>query len=412
MRFLVSADETGSIKELYASRGVDTSKKESILPKLLQNFLQPGEHSNVRNRVVHFRQYNHSWLVATRFGGMVSIYDLASETAECLLLHTYALPVDSLDRPISLLTFEEHEFIMVAFESGVLFVIRLDATFLRPPLRLQVCDNSKNTKPLCAFVANPYAAGVFAYGGKETDLKVIRMFLASRKFEDSDFSDAACWKTKVLFAAENVEPDHLGIVCPIDISAILFQKEAPKKGFCLVTATKTGHIHKYNTVEDQVPIGSYKVCENPILTMNFATEAQHQVIVTDKHTFVARLSLVEVNAKGQRIVSASAGTFYRPTLKVLGKYTEGGNTGAIFGVDISLDANIVAFGGLDRYLRVFDITSRKLLCKVYLGTQVSCLEIMDDADDDEANEAREDDEVWNQLGSADEKAVKKPKIEA
>ena len=146
--------------------------------------------------------------------------------------------------------------------------------------------------------------------------------------------------------------------------------------------------------------------------MNFATEAQHQVIVTDKHTFVARLSLVEVNAKGQRIVSASAGTFYRPTLKVLGKYTEGGNTGAIFGVDISLDANIVAFGGLDRYLRVFDITSRKLLCKVYLGTQVSCLEIMDDADDDEANEAREDDEVWNQLASTDEKAVKKQKIEA
>lgn len=417
MRFLASADEIGNIKEIYCSRGVDTSKKDGKRPKLVRNFLQSGEHTNVRNRVVEFKQYNHNWLVVTRLGGLVSIYDLASELDQCALLHTYVLPVDKGDEPVSLLTFEQHEFMMVAFESGSVFVIRFQkqqqSQFLFTPLHLKLRQELHDLKRLTAFVANPYSPGVFACGGRNTDLQIIRMFAANKKFKEADFTSVSAWEPKVLFQAENVEPDHLGIECPIWISKILFQKDSKRKGFRLITATRHGHINKYDTVEDTEPIGSYKVIEKPIITLKFATELQEQIIISDTHTFVVRLSLVDVDAKARKIVSASAGTFYRPGLKLLGKYSEGGNTGAINGVDVSMDANIVAFGGLDRYLRVFDISTRKLLSKVYLGTQVSCLEIIDDEngeDTESSLEAKDEEAFWDNLESAqDNRGPKKRK---
>ena len=83
----------------------------------------------------------------------------------------------------------------------------------------------------------------------------------------------------------------------------------------------------------------------------------------------------------------------------MGKFT-GGNTGATFGVHIY--ERIVAFAGLDRYLRVFDLESREILAKVYLGVEVSALLILDDEDteDEETKNAKEeedDEELWNQL---------------
>lgn len=411
MRLLVSADETGNIKEVYTSRGVDTSIKGGKQPNLVQNFLQQGDNTNVRHRVACFKQYKHNWLIAARLSGYVTIYDLASESAECELLHTYQLPVEALDRPISIVNFEDHDFTMVAFESGSVFVIYFkEDGFLFEPLQLKLRQNPDEPKPLGDFVAHPTSFGVFACGGKKSDLQVIRLFGARKKFKEADFSTPENWTPKILFEAENVEPDHLGIECPIAISKILFQKS--KKGYRLVTATRTGHIRTYDSNEDTEPTGSYKVCDKAILTLKFATSDEESIIISDQHTFVVRLSLVEIDAKAQKIVSASAGTFWKPSLKLLGKYSEGGNTGAINGVDVSHDANIVAFGGLDRYLRVFDITSRKLLSKVYLGTQISCLEIMDDEDDEEdteeSQETKEEKEFWDKL---EEPEPKKRKVE-
>lgn len=409
MRLLVSADETGNIKELYTSRGVDTSIKGGKQPKLVQNFLLTGDHTNVRHRVSCFKQYKHNWLIAARLSGFISIYDLASESSECALLHTYDLPVEALDRPINIINFEDHDFTMIAFESGSVFVIHFkDDGFLFEPLQLKLRQNPDEPKPLGDFIAHPTSFGVFACGGRKTDLQVIRLFAARKKFKESDFTSADKWQPKILFEAENVEPDHLGIECPIAISKILFQTS--KKGYRLVTATRTGHIRKYDSNEDTEPIGSYKVCDKAILSLKFANEDEDLIIISDQHTFVVKLSLVEIDAKAQRIVSASAGTFWKSSLKLLGKYSEGGNTGAIYGVDVSFDANIVAFGGLDRYLRVFDINSRKLLSKVYLGTQISCLEIMDDEDDEEeteeTQEAKEEEEFWDKLEEPESKKRK------
>lgn len=398
MRFLVSADETGNIKEVESKSGVDTSKKDGPQPDLVQNILQKSDVTNVKNRIVNMVTFLDKWIVSARLGGYVTIYDTynSSEIPEenFNLLHSYQLPAE---KPISITKFEKWDFVIVAFESSEVFVLYFNGgEFDVEPLKIEIPPRTEGKLlTLSAFTANPYVPGVFACGGKDNDLQVLQLFdKKKKKFGKKDFLTP--WPVKVLFQAENVEPDHLDLEVPIWISGILFCADAPKKGFRLVTSTRHGHIRKYNTVEDAEPTDSYKVCEKPILTLTFATKEQDEILVSDTHTFVARFSLTKVDAKAHRIVSASAGTFYKPSLKLLGKYS-GGNTGAIHGVDVY--GGFVALGGLDRYLRVFDIQTRQLVVKIYLGTQISALLITDGEGDvtEEAKEKEEEEQFWNDL---------------
>lgn len=415
MRFLVSADETGNIKEVVCGRGVDTSIKNGVQPELVQNILETSEVTNVKNRIVHLTTFQEKWIVLTRLGGYVTVYannnspELPEENHT--LLHTYKLPVDHADKPIALIKFEESDFALVAFESSVVFVVAFNnGKFDIDPISIAIPPRVEGKKlELSAFVHNPYARGIFACGGKDNDLQVLKLFEKKKKFTSKDFKSSSAWKVKVLFQAENVEPDHLDLEVPIWISGILFCKDTPKKGYKLVTSTRHGHIRKYNTEEDTEPTDSYKVCDKPIITLTFATEEQDEILITDTHTYVVRLSLTKVDAKAHRIVSASAGTFFKPSLKLLGKYSEGGNTGAIHGVDVAIAKGIVAFGGLDRYLRVFNIQTRAMISKVYLGTQISAITILDSSDGDEESEEKkreleaekDDEEFWNDLGEED-----------
>lgn len=419
MRFFVSSDETGNIKEVICDSGVDTSKKDGAQPELVINILPSSDITNVKNRIVHMATFQEKWIVSTRLGGYVSVYDMynSSEMPEenYNILHNYKLPLENGDKPVALIKFEKHDYVMVAFESSVVFVIyfnggKFDVEPISISIPMTQAKENEERPTLTAFVQNQDEPGIFASGGKHNDLQVLKIFDRKKKFTAKDFKSPTKWKVEVLFLAENVEPDHLGIEAPIWISGILFCKDAPKKGYKLVTSTRYGNIRKYDTVEDSEPTGSYKVCDKPIVTLNFATKEQDEIIISDTHTFVARLSLTKVDAKAQRIVSASAGTFYKPSLKLLGKYTEGGNTGAIHGVDVDLSNDIVAFGGLDRYLRVFNVHTRALILKVYLGTQISSLIILDASNATDASketkrelEANDDDEnFWNDLDNEKE----------
>lgn len=405
MRVLASADEIGNVKEIVCARGTDTSQKDGQQPELVQNMLPSGELTTVKTRIARLALFDDRWILAARLGGQLSVYDYNTEDHE--LLHSYTLDVEQGDKPIALVNFEEHDFAMVAFESATVFAVYFNnGAFDVAPLRLALPPRqTKDDSSISAFQKNPYVPGIFAYGGNKNDLQIVRLFKKDKTFSAADFAHE--WKVKVVFQAENVEPDHLGLDVPIWITNILFCRDAPKSGYSLVTATRYGHVRKYNTKEDSEPTELYKVCDNAIVTLTFASEAQDEIIITDTHTFVARLSLTEIHKKAQRIVSASAGTFFRPSLKLLGKYSEGGNTGAIHAVDV-LDG-VVAFAGLDRYLRVFDVASRKLLAKVYLGTQTASL-VLTNGGDGAKRDAEEDEDFWNELEAPAQIQKKKRKI--
>ncbi|QRG40392.1 hypothetical protein FDK38_004862 [Candidozyma auris] len=422
MKFLVSSDETGNLKEVVCAEGTDTSSKEAIQPELVRSILTQSDYTNVRTRITHMTVVK-DILVTARMGGIVNFYSISADESHeyGATLQTYKLNCDEGSNPVSLIHLEALGCLMVALDSAEVFVLSIEGGQTEIPVSLRLPGRSgKNSQPISVFVQNPYEPGIFAYGGKCNDLQVVKLFDKKRMKNGAKiFNSGSRVTPEVVFQAENVEPDHLGLDVPVWITGILFQKNAGKKGFKMVTSTGYGQIRLYDTSLEEEPIGSYKICEKPIRVLQFATDHEDEVIVADSHNFVARVSLFKVDAKAERIVSASAGTFYKPSLKILGKYSKGGNTGAINSIARSPSRNVVATGGLDRYLRVFDVQTRNLLAKVYLGTQISSLLFIEDdglsnLDRDQAESALEDqndDEIWEQLdhnaGSDDDLKITK-----
>lgn len=381
MKILVTSDDTGAVKEVICSRGTDTSKQDARQPKSIKNICsEPG--ASVRTRILHMVNFKSTFLVTSRLGGSVTIYDLNHEEYE--LIHTYQLPISNEDKPISLIELEEFDVVVVAFESGKVFFINLNnGLFDLDPIEIEL----PGKKGISAFINNPHEAGIFACGGKENDARVIRLFkgeISKEIFESGNKQEF--FKAEVLFTARNVKNDHLDLRPPIWISKIRFFEEKPKDGYKFVTSTRYGQIRIYDTTHGKRPIHDFKVCEKPIVTLNFA-DSEEEIIISDTHNLVAKYSLTQIDSKAFKTLSASAGEIIKPVTKLMGKFAAGGNTGAIVGVDIF--DQIISTGGLDRYLRVYDINSRDIFAKVYLGVQVSDVLMLDSEDEEEEEDESE-----------------------
>lgn len=425
MKLLVTSDDTGSVKEVVCSRGTDTSKQDATQPKAIRNVCaEPG--ASISNRILQMINFKSTFLVTSRLGGQVAVYDINHEDYE--LIHTYQLPTSDDDKPVSLIEYEEYDVVLVAYESGCIYIINFNnGNFDLKPIEIKLPGN----KRISAFIHNPHADGIFACGGKENDARVVRLFkgeITTKVFETENKEDF--FKPEVIFTARNVKNDHLDLRPPIWISKILFFKEGPKDGFKFLTATRYGQVRIYDTTHGKRPIHDYKVCEKPIVTLHFADSREEEIIISDTHNLVAKYSLTKIDSKAFKTHSASAGEITKPVSKLLGKFSAGGNTGAIFGVNI-YDNEIISTGGLDRYLRVYDLESRDILAKVYLGVQISDVLMLDSEDEEEEVEAEQtekqsklekrkrriameenesdEEELWNQLEDNNKTKIEKKK---
>lgn len=418
MRLLVSADEIGGIKEVVCNRGTDTSKKDGQKPKSVTALEDETKAFTSRSRVVFMKQYKDQYLVSIRLDGTLRINELTEENEEepFKLLHSYKLSIKQGDKPVSLSCIESQDIIVVASKFKKIFVVYLnDNKFDVEPKEVELEGN----KEIEDFVSNPNEIGVFAYGGKEIDLKIIRLFSIDKKISKKTFENKEFLKIEKILDCKNVPNDHLDMRVPVWISKIKFFEEENSEGYKLITATRYGQLRLYDTSKSESPLNDFKINEKPLITLNFANEDQNEIIVTDTHKLVAKYTLSKIDPHGFKISSASAGTIIRPTPKLLGKYSEGGNTGATFGADFAYEEGLVAVGGLDRYLRVFEIETRKIVAKVYVGTQISDILFLDAEDEEEEvedggerkvqiktkkrnittaeDEESDEEDLWNQL---------------
>lgn len=435
MRLLVSADETGGIKDVVFNRGTDTSKKDGQKPKSVAVIEEETKTFTSRSRVVFMKAYKDQYLVSIRLNGELRINELTSQDEEepFKLLHSYKLAVKQGDKPVSLSCIESQDIIVVALKSKKIFVVFLnDNKFDSEPKLLELEGN----KEIEDFASNPNEAGVFAYGGKELDLKIIRLFsVGDKKITKKEFEKKDFLKIEEVVDCKNVPNDHLDMRVPVWISKIkFFDNDDDSEGYRIITATRYGQLRLYDTSKRESPLNDFKINEKPLITLNFANEQQDEILVTDTHKLVAKYTLSKIDPHGFKISSASAGTIIRPTPKLLGKFSEGGNTGATFGVEFAFEEDLVAVGGLDRYLRVFDINTRKIVGKVYVGTQISDILFIDAEDEEEEEtedgerkvqitskkrkittadlEESDEEEIWNQLegnNDTDEKQKKTKK---
>ncbi|CAK7891583.1 ribosome biogenesis protein Nsa1p [[Candida] anglica] len=420
MKFLTASEDTGSIKEIVCSRGTDTSKQDATQPTSITNICNE-EGASLKTRVLQM-EVTGDVLVASRLGGTLCVYDLNSETYD--LLHVYTFEgLSKEDKSVSLVEDKKSDVIIVAFESGKVFLVNLnDKKFDLPPISLSLPTN----KQISCLTMHPTQAGIIACGGKENDAQVIKLYegTISHALFKSEKKAAKFFKPVVLFTAKNVKNNHLDLRSPIWIRKILFLDSAKPQGYDFLTVTRYGQLRIYDTTHGKRPIKDYPICDKAILEVGYTSAEQDDIVVTDTHGLLAKFSLTAVDEKAYKTNSASAGKVVKPVAKLLGKYT-GGNTGAIYGLDVVND--LLASGGLDRYLRVYDVQSREVVAKVYIGTQINEVIILDDEDEVDENEVvepkrtreqieedaeKEEEELWNQLGDVaeDEQPKKKRRV--
>ncbi|CUM66751.1 uncharacterized protein PRCAT00004432001 [Priceomyces carsonii] len=376
MRFLATSLDTGAVKEVICCSGTDTSKKDATQPQLIKDVcLEPL--SSSATRVIHLQLFNSKYVLATRLGGSLCVYENSysnNEGDNFNLLHTYMLETSKDDIPIALIKLENVDIVLVAYKSGNVYIVNFnDGKFDLDPISFKVPGD----KQMSDFVNDPNEVGVFAYGGEENNIKLIRINqgpISKELFKSKNQSLIP----SVIFSSKNVKNNYLDMRVPISISKIKFL-DHPEGIFKFLAVTKQGDLQIYDTSHGKRPVESFKLCSNPITNIAIGSKLHDELTLTDTRGLLAKYSLSMIDKRAFKENSATAGDIFRPSLKLLGKFSSGGNTGTINGIKIS-DTGILASGGLDRYLRVFNTETREILAKVYLGVEISDVLILSSTD--------------------------------
>lgn len=187
--------------------------------------------------------------------------------------------------------------------------------------------------PLSAVRQNPLCASQVGTGGQKNDLKVWDL---NRPEEP-------------IFRAKNVPCDFLGLPVPIWVTDLGFlpNQGSPSK---IVVSTGYHQVRLYDTKKQRRPVLSVDFGECPISALA-PTDNEHVVIVGNN---VGTMGSIDLR-KGQ----------------IVGHFK--GFAGAIRCISCLSKQKIVASCGLDKFLRIHDIHSRRMVHKVYLKSVLNCV---------------------------------------
>lgn len=229
----------------------------------------------------------------------------------------------------------------------------------------------------CQNSANPCQ---IALGGNENDLKVYDLGRLS--------SDC-----KPIFQAKNVRNDFVDLRVPVSVTAAAFLPNTGDQP-TVVVGTAHRHVRLYDTRVQRRPIVSVTHGETSITALDIVPSSK-AVIVGNAHGTMSRLDL-------------------RKSLACTGGFKGAG--GSI--TDIKCSDQHVTSGGLDRYFRLHHIENQKLLKKMYVKLQASCILLssnLDQAISTEPQECstnvdQEFDAIWQDMAVVTEPTSKKPKL--
>ncbi|CDR42441.1 CYFA0S09e03664g1_1 [Cyberlindnera fabianii] len=399
MKIVAACEDSGSLKEIVCIKGTDTSSQAAPQPDSIQTHAEDGLRSRPQ-RLVVVSTAKGSVAVAARANGYLSFYktenyDLINTITDCLV-------TDSKDKDQFVALIESFGVLYAASEQGLVTIVDIN-TIHNDKI---TSTHTRLKAPVSAFASHPEQEGIFAYGGKENDARIVRLF---NKGELSYKDDI---KPTQLFQAKNVKNDKLDLRVPIWITSILFVRlsQHTESSWHFITSTRYGQVRRYDTSHGRKPVMDKKLSEKPLVQV-VQTNNEEEIICADTH-----------NTTG--LYSVDKGT-------LLAKYK--GSVGAVQGMfaHLSGEKSLLVTGALDRYVRVFDIDTREQIAKVFVGGKVSAVWLLDDdmgklpeAPLDgkaekkkkakkarDALEKEDADLVWNELDQM-EKSVKKRKTEA
>jgi len=165
-----------------------------------------------------------------------------------------------------------------------------------------------------------------------------------------------------LWRAKNVRNDEYNLTQPVWISDLHFldeQRRGHDAGYRVVVCTRFYQIRVYDTSISRRPIINVEVGSSPIVSMTLGWN-DSEVLVADSHGRVTSFSLDKRVANGNFV----------------------GPTGSILSMDIQKSygkTGMLACVGLDRFLRLYDMSSRASLGKVYCKTKMTSVLIIDES---------------------------------
>lgn len=447
MRLLVSCVDSGSLKEVVCDVGTDTSKKTEKQPLSVTTSLAEGLQASIE-----------TMCTCDRYRVLVGRSNGALEMVKITEIPHVEEAAVSKDAVVPAPAFEISQFEVLGSVQGLLDHSKLAPLYERSKKRVKLKDgfvtisklpglsdtylaatrsglisivewddeSSKLSKVTTLEVKAPLEFAqiydldqdatsgdfVFAYGGEENLIKLVQL--------KRDFSSLT-----QIWEAKNVKNDRLDLRVPVWPIALRFLKpfessevDKTKPNYQFVVITHWSHLGLYRTQHGRRPLEYKDLLPNrePLVQMQLVGE------------HVSVLGNIGSNdfRDFQFVTADTKHNVYKFELngQLRMKYGKSDITGAPCFLGVHNQKYLLE-GGLDRYARVFDLESGSKLAKVYTGSKVNFVQMLDDGainideqkvsksskrkrePEDELAAEAENDELWKHLDKSKNKSSKK-----
>lgn len=251
--------------------------------------------------------------------------------------------------------------------------------------------------PLDAFTIHPVKRNLVAVGGQERDTEIVEL-------DWKELTQKSIWQ------ARNVKETRIHLRVPVWVKKIYFlDTEEEGEVFKLLVVTRYGQFRLYNPKEGRRPRQDMKISEHPITVVERGTGTNSHTIVasdTKTSTYVVNITDTSFNMAGKLAGATGA-------VQALSAYS----------TFEKRNSPVMATGGLDRYLRVFELDGRSVEAKVFTGTQITAVLVLDgfsktvetsvpvfiDYKKRERDAEADADDLWDQLDEVSAKQNSKKK---
>ncbi|CAI4061738.1 hypothetical protein SKDZ_07G1480 [Saccharomyces kudriavzevii ZP591] len=414
MRLLVSCVDNGSIKEILCNVGTDTSLQTALQPFHVAPHLAEG----LKNHINKLWMISENEVILARNSGVVELVKISKHAREdeALQTDTQGIIKDEKDLSNVLPKFDISKFEIVSSVSNLLNDAKLESLSKKSVKRTKLVDEFVTLCPTkkdplnSTFVAATKSGLLhviekgrdgklkkltslevkapleflqlydledahdnrilFAYGGEENLVKLVEM--------KSDFKSM-----KQIWEAKNVKNDRLDMRVPVWPMALKFLEPSPgitdkdKLNYQFSTITRWSHLIKYSTQHGRKPFAQIDLLPNrePL--------SQMEIFDTDGKSITSPLG--NLQSKTFDDLNVITADYKRNVFKfdgngkMLGKIGRGDITGTSTYNHVH-NGKYLLQGGLDRYVRVFDIKTNKMLVKAYVSSRINCIIMLDDVD--------------------------------
>ncbi|CCF59377.1 hypothetical protein KAFR_0G03450 [Kazachstania africana CBS 2517] len=392
MRFLVSCSDSGSLKEVVCNQNTDTSVLAAPQPLHVESHLTQG----LKNEIDQICEIAGDCMLVGRRNGALELvkttrvpktYEEEGEAKPIFDITNFEIihkldgllndsKLEPLFQKSKRRTKQSDSFIaisklpnydndyLVSTRSGLLHIIRVKDN---KELHLQITHEVKAPLEFATVFDNVKIEDktIIAYGGEENPIKLIELNNTNEELNQ-------------IWEAKNVANDRLDMRVPVWPTGLQFlnpqqnPSDKSKLNYQFVCVTRWGHLGVYVTQHGRKPLHYIDLLPN--------REPLTRLAMVGNLTKLGNLNETDINNF----------TFVTPDTKkdiwkfnekgrLLGKYGKGDIVGASTFVTITNNKYLLA-GGLDRYLRVYNVTSCKLIAKVYVRSKVNFIKMLDDED--------------------------------